>query len=82
MKKYGVWIVCLLAVLAFLTFRTNVKNRKSAIETFNVNSITKEEITGELVIALFIKKSEKKLRIFIQKIIQEKLRFIIMRYLL
>ena len=54
MKKYWLIIVCLLILLAFLLFNLCNRNRKSAIETFNVDSITKEEITDELIIALFI----------------------------
>ena len=54
MKKYWLIIVCLLILLAFLLFNLCNRNRKSTIETFNVDSITKEEITDELIIALFI----------------------------
>ena len=54
MKKYWLIIVCLLILLAFLLFNLCNRNRKSTIETFNVDSITKEEITGKLIIALFI----------------------------
>ena len=52
MKKYRLIIVCLLILLAFLLFGLGNRNRKSTIETFNVDSITKEEIKDELVIAL------------------------------
>lgn len=54
MKKYRLIIACLLIVLAFSLFNLCLRNRKSTIETFNVDSITKEEITDELIIALFI----------------------------
>ncbi len=54
MKKYRLIIVCLLIVLAFLLFNFCNRNRKPIIETFNVDSTTKEDITDELVIALFI----------------------------
>ncbi len=54
MKKYRLIIASLLILLAFLLFNLCNRNRKSTIETFNVDSTTKEEITDELVIALFI----------------------------
>jgi len=54
MKKYRLIIACLLIVLAFLLFNLCNRNRKPIIETFNVDSTTKEDITDELVIALFI----------------------------
>ena len=46
-------IACLLILLVFLLFN-HYRNRKSTIETFNVDSTTKEEITEEMVITLFI----------------------------
>lgn len=52
MKKYRFITACLLILLAFLLF--NIFNRNSTIETFNMDATTKEEITDELVIALFI----------------------------
>lgn len=54
MKKDRFVIVCLLILLAFLLFHVFKENRNSTIETFNVDAATKEEITDELVIALFI----------------------------
>lgn len=54
MKKYRLIIVCLMILLAFLLFNLCSRNRKPIIETFNMDSITKEEITDELAIALFI----------------------------
>lgn len=54
MKKYRLIIVCLLIVLAVLLFNLCHRNRKPIIETFNVDSTTKEDITDELIIALFI----------------------------
>jgi len=54
MTKYRLIIACLLIVLAFLLFNLCNRNRKPIIETFNVDSTTKEDITDELVIALFI----------------------------
>ena len=51
MKRYRLIIACLLILLLFNICN---RNRKSIIETFNVDSTTKEEITDELVIALFI----------------------------
>ena len=52
MKKYRFITACMLILLAFLLF--NIFNRNSTIETFNADAATKEEITDELVIALFI----------------------------
>ena len=54
MKKYRLIIVCLLILLTFLLFNLCNRNRKLIIETFNMDSTTKEAITDELVIALFI----------------------------
>lgn len=54
MKKYRLIIVCLMILLAFLLFNLWSRNRKPIIETFNMDSTTKEEITDELAIALFI----------------------------
>lgn len=49
MKKYRLIIVCLLMVLALLLFNLWNRNRKSILETFNMDLTTKEEITNELV---------------------------------
>ena len=54
MKKYRFITACLLILLTFLLFNIFNKNRNSTIETFNANAVAKEEITDELVIALFI----------------------------
>lgn len=54
MKKYRLIIAGLLILLAFSLFNFCLRNRKSTIEAFNVDLTTKEEITDELVIALFI----------------------------
>ena len=54
MKKDGLIFACLLILLAFLLFNIFNRNRNSTIETFNADAATKEEITDELVIALFI----------------------------
>ncbi len=54
MKRYRLIIVCLLIVLTFLLFNLCNRNRKPIVETFNVDSTTKEDITDELIIALFI----------------------------
>ncbi len=54
MKKYRLITACLLILLAFLLFNIFNKSRNSTIETFNADVTTKEEITDELVIALFI----------------------------
>lgn len=40
------------------------RNSKPSIETFSVDSITKEEITDELVIALFIEDITKEIKDF------------------
>ncbi len=54
MKKYRIIIVCLLILLVFFLFNLCNRNRKPSIETFHMDSTTTEEITDELVIALFI----------------------------
>ena len=54
MKKYRFITACLLILLAFLLFNIFNRNGNSTIETFNMDAATKEEITDELVIALFI----------------------------
>ena len=54
MKKYRLIIVCLLIVLTFLLFNLCNRNRNPSVETFNVDSTTREDITDELIIALFI----------------------------
>lgn len=54
MKKYRLIIACLLILLVFLLFSILRRNSRSSVETFNVDSTTKEEIIDELVIALFI----------------------------
>ena len=68
MRKHRLIIVCLLILLAVLLFNTFNRNKNSFIETFNADATTKEEVTDELLIALFI-----------ENIIQEKLRFTIMK---
>ena len=54
MKKRKVLNVCLLILLIFFGFGVYGKNKNLIVGTFNVNAITREEITDELVIALFI----------------------------
>lgn len=54
MKRYRLLLVCLLISLSVLVFGTHEKNKRTMIETFNVDAKTKGEITEELVIALFI----------------------------
>lgn len=54
MKKYTLITVCLLMLLALLLFNLFNRNRNPTIEIFNTDAVTKEEITEELVIALFI----------------------------
>ena len=54
MKKYRFITACLLILLAFLLFNIFNRNGNSTIETFNMDAATKEEITDELLIALFI----------------------------
>lgn len=50
--------------LLFLLFDVYEKNKKTAMETFNVNAITEEEITDELIIALFIEDITKEINAF------------------
>lgn len=64
MKKYRLIIVCLLIVLAFLLFNLWNRNRKSIMEIFNMDLTTKEEITDELVKALFIEDITKEIMNF------------------
>lgn len=54
MKKNRVFTACFLILLAFIFFSINGKNQKPIIKTFSVDASTKEEITDELIIALFI----------------------------
>lgn len=54
MRKHRLIIVCLLILLAVLLFNTFNRNKNSFIETFNADATTKEEVTDELLIALFI----------------------------
>lgn len=64
MKKYRLIIACLLILLAFLLFNICNGNGKSIIETFNINSTSKEKITDELVIAIFIEDITKEINGF------------------
>lgn len=48
MKKDGLIFACLLVMAAFLYFGVCNGKRKSGMEAFNVDSVTKEEITDEL----------------------------------
>lgn len=54
MKKDGLIFACLLVMAALLFFGICNGKRESGMEAFSVDSVTKEEITDELVIALFI----------------------------
>lgn len=54
MKKCRFIIVFQLILLASLLFHIFNGNRNLIMETFNVDSTTKEEITDELIIALFM----------------------------
>lgn len=54
MKKYILLMVCVLIVMSFLFIFFYEKSRKPVMETFNVDSVTREEITDELIVALFI----------------------------
>ena len=54
MKKHRFMIVCLLLLLAVLLFNIFNRNKNSFVKTFNADAITKEEVTDELLIALFI----------------------------
>ena len=53
MKKRG-FTACFLILSAFILFSVYGKNKNTIIEAFNVDATTKEEITDELIIALFI----------------------------
>ncbi len=55
MKKCRILPVCILICILLLVFSICGKNKKTIMETFNVNAITKEDVTDELVVALFIK---------------------------
>lgn len=79
MKKYILPMVCVLIVMSFLFIYFYSKSRKPVMETFNVDSVTREEITDELIVALFIKILQVKLQSIIQTFIWEKLKYIIMR---
>lgn len=54
MKKYRLISVCLLILLFFLLFNICNRNKNLITQTFSVDSVTREEITDELIIALFI----------------------------
>lgn len=54
MKKYKLIIACLLISLAVSLFNVCKRNNRSCVETFKIESTTKEEMTDELVITLFI----------------------------
>jgi len=54
MKKCRLLITFLLIFLVLLLLGAYGKNKNLIIETFNLNSVTKEEITDELIIAMFI----------------------------
>lgn len=54
MKKRRILSICLLVLLIPLIFGAYENNRNSSIGVFHVNSTTKEEITEELITALFI----------------------------
>ena len=53
MKKY-LPIAFLLIVLLLLVLRCNGKNKDMLMSVFNMNAKTEEEITDELIIALFV----------------------------
>lgn len=55
MKSGKLWIIGLVILSVLLLFRLCENSKEKYLETFDVNSITEEEITDELVIALFIK---------------------------
>lgn len=54
MKKNRGFTVCFLILSAFILFSVYGKNKNTIIETFNVHASTKEKITDELIIALFM----------------------------
>lgn len=58
------WLVCLLISLALLLVCVFQKKDRGSAETFNVNSVTKEEIKDELIIALFIEDITNEILIF------------------
>lgn len=64
MKKYRLIVICLLILLALLLFGICSRSGNSIMETFNVDSAAKEEITDELVIALFIEDITKEITNF------------------
>lgn len=64
MKKHKLFCVLMGTFLLFLLFGVYEKNKKTAMETFNVNAITEEEITDELIIALFIEDITKEINAF------------------
>ncbi len=64
MRKYRLIINGLLILSVFLLFNLCNRNRKTTVETFNMDSATKEEVTDELVIALFIEDITKKVTNF------------------
>lgn len=67
MKKHRLLTACLLMFLAFILLSAYVKSKYPIIETFNVDANTKEEITDELVIALFIKEITDEVAVFYSK---------------
>ncbi len=64
MKKHKLFCALMGTFLLFLLFDVYEKNKKTAMETFNVNAITEEEITDELIIALFIEDITKEINAF------------------
>lgn len=54
MEKHKLLTICLLVLVAFLSCNACMKNRNKVLETFDADSMTEEEITEELVVALFI----------------------------
>lgn len=54
MKKCRSLTACLMILAVFLLFNAYGKSKNLILETFNINSTSKEEVTSELVIAFFI----------------------------
>ncbi len=64
MKKHKVSVICIGIFLFLLSVGFYEKNNKTVMETFNVDAITKEEISDELIIALFIEDITKEITAF------------------
>ncbi len=54
MKRRKLWIDGLIIAAVFLLFGICKNNKEQYVEAFDVNAVTEEEITDELIIALFV----------------------------